>query len=417
MSSQGNQKVALHRRSERGSVTIMTAILLFGLVLVMGLAIDISRVYMVRASLQNAADAAALAAARELNSGAGGLVDAVTQAQAIANKYGFNRTGLTAPDATVSTVEFATSLNGPWYLGAGGVPAGTETTIKFVRVTTQAANVSILFAARALGSTHVEQRSAVAGMSVGLNRICNFFPIALALTPANWSALQAATPGAPSQLIGTYSDNITGNSATVDDHGYAVIQIDCTDFGTPCPFPVNGAGEVETVALSAGIPNLCASIGESKTLDSSQSANPNNGRDSIARGSNTRLDIYVNGPGQLDPATFPPDKNVTLGITATQYLNNSPTTAPTHTPQDERRILFMPIIEPIPAGGSPTVRIVDFGAFVLRDSVAGGSGCGQGSFCGADLSLEYLGKDFAIGRGYFDPNSPSTSLTKAVLYR
>src|SRR4030095_7928490 len=115
-------------RGERGSVTIMTAILLFGLVLVMGLVIDVSRFYMVRASLQNAADAAALAGARELSSGTTGLVDAVTQAQAIVNKFGFNRTGLTAPTATISTVEFAASLNGPWYVGSGGVPAGTEAT-------------------------------------------------------------------------------------------------------------------------------------------------------------------------------------------------------------------------------------------------------------------------------------------------
>src|SRR6266404_7571233 len=121
-------------RSERGSVTIMTAVLLVGLVLVIGLSIDVSRIYMVRSGLQNAADAAALAAARELNSGTGGLTDAVTQAQAAAleaNKYGLNRTGAAVPNVTISTVEFAASLNGPWYIGAGGVPAGVETTIKY----------------------------------------------------------------------------------------------------------------------------------------------------------------------------------------------------------------------------------------------------------------------------------------------
>jgi hypothetical protein len=397
----------------------MTAILLFGLVLVLGLAIDVSRIYMVRASLQNAADAAALAAARELNSGTGGLTDAVTQAQAIVNRYGFNRTGLTAPTASIVTVEFAASLNGSWYV-AGNVPAGTEGTIKFVRVTTQTANVSILFGARVLGSTHVEQRQAVAGMSVNLNRICNFFPIALALTPGTWATLQAAAPGAASQLTATYSDDITGTSATVVERGYAVIQIDCDEFGSPCPYPVNGAGEVETVALSAGIPGLCASIGDEETLDSSQSANPNNGRDSIARGSNTRLDIYDNGPGSLNATTYPPDSNVELGLTATQYINDSPMTAPTHTAQDDRRVLVMPIIEPIPSGGSPTVTIVDFGAFLLRNTVEEGTSCGAGAWCGGDLQLEYLGKDFGIGRGYFDPNCGAvvtTTLTKAVLYR
>lgn len=394
----------LSHSNERGSVTIMTAILLFGLVLVMGLVIDISRIYVVRTSLQNAADAAALAGARELNSGTTGLTAAVTEAQAIVNKYGFNRTGLTAPQVSIVTVEFAASLNGPWYLGAGGVPAGTENTIKFVRVTTQSANVSIIFAARALGSTHAEQRTAVAGMSVGLNRICNFFPIALALTADNQAAL---TTGSLVQLTGTYTDNITGSSATVPDHNYAVIQIP----------DINGTGNVETIDLAAGIPNLCASIGEQKTLDSSQSANSNNGRDAIAKGANTRFDVYSNGAGQLDPVTFPPDLNIASGITAAQYLAGSPITTPSHAGQSERRILLMPIILPLPAGSSPTIQITKFGAFLLRNPVQGGINCGPNTWCGADLQLEYLGDAFSIGRGYFNPNGGTTSLTKAVLYR
>jgi Flp pilus assembly protein TadG len=409
------------RKDERGSVTIMTAILLFGLVLVLGLAIDISRIYMVRAGLQNAADAAALAAARELNSGSSGLTDAVAQAQAIVNSFGFNRTGLTAPTASIVTVEFAASLSGPWYVGAAGVPAGSEGTIEYVRVTTQTANVNILFAARVLGSSHVEQRQAVAGMSVNLNRICNFFPIALALTPATWATLQAAAPGTASQLTGTYTDGITGSTASVVEYGYAVIEIECDDFGTPCPYPVSGTGAVETVSLAAGIPGLCASIGDEKTLDSSQSANSNNGRDALARGTNTRLNIYSPGPGSLNATTYPPDSNVTLGITATEYLAKSPLTAPSNPGQDDRRVLVMPIIEPIPPGGSPTVTIVDFGAFVLRNTVEEGTSCGPSTWCGADLQLEYLGKDFPIGRGFFTPDCGATvnttTLTKAVLYR
>src|SRR5258708_7608086 len=163
---------------ERGSVTIMTAILLVGLCLVLGLSIDVSRIYMVRSGLQNAADAAALSAARELNSGTGGLSDAVTQAQAAAlqaNKYGLNRTGAAVPNVTISKVEFSTHLaaNATWDDNTNGNtdPPGTETSIRYIRVTTQTASISMVFAAQALGSTHVEQRTAVAGMSVPLNTI------------------------------------------------------------------------------------------------------------------------------------------------------------------------------------------------------------------------------------------------------
>src|SRR5829696_4032397 len=81
---------AKRRTDERGSVMIMTAILMAGIILAVGLCIDVARVYMVRTELQNAADAAALSAARELNSGSGGIQDAVIRATTIVNSYGFN---------------------------------------------------------------------------------------------------------------------------------------------------------------------------------------------------------------------------------------------------------------------------------------------------------------------------------------
>ena len=46
------------RRAESGSIVIMTAIFMLLLFLMLGFCIDASRIYMVRAELQNAADAA-----------------------------------------------------------------------------------------------------------------------------------------------------------------------------------------------------------------------------------------------------------------------------------------------------------------------------------------------------------------------
>ena len=65
---------------ERGSIMIMTAIFALLLLLMVGLCIDISRLYMVRAELQNAADAAALTAAREINGGTGEMSSPTTRA-------------------------------------------------------------------------------------------------------------------------------------------------------------------------------------------------------------------------------------------------------------------------------------------------------------------------------------------------
>jgi len=284
-------------KGERGSVTVMTAVLLVGLVLVLGLSIDVSRIYMVRSGLQNAADAAALAAARELNSGPGGINDAVNQTKVAAleaNKYGLNRTGVTAPAVTISKVEFAAFIDGTWYNAGDASALGVVDTIKFVRVTTQAASVSVLLAAKALGATHIEQRTAVAGMSVGLNTICNVFPVVIALTPKNQTDLLVNGK----QFTVTYQDDITGSSAAVVDHSYAVIQVD------------SFFGHVGTVQLAAGIPNLCAYLGQTETLDSSQSANKKNGRNAISDGANTRFDFYPTGGGGIDPITFPPDTNI-----------------------------------------------------------------------------------------------------------
>jgi Flp pilus assembly protein TadG len=392
---------------ERGSVTIMTSVLLVGLVLVIGLSIDVSRIYMVRTGLQNAADAAALAAARELNSGPSGLTDAVTQAQAAAlqaNKYGLNRTGAVGPNVTISKVEFAPNLNnGPWYDGAAAA-TGVASTIKYVRVTTQAASVSILFAAKALGSSHIEQRTAVAGMSVPLNEICNFFPVAIALTNLNLAAHAAFTA--------TYKDG-TGSSITLGNQNYTVIDVAI----------ITGNGAPETANLAAGIPTICASLGDVVALSTSPSANSTNGPKQIADGANTRMDTYRNGyANSLNPTTYPPDTNIydmnNPLLTDTQYLAKSPLSPPTNPGQDDRRILVMPLVSPGTYSPTPGAAIKKFGAFLMRHSVSR-SGANAG-----DLQLEYLGDDFVVPSGFYNPNNPCvllatpcSSLTKAVLYK
>jgi len=393
------------RRGERGSVTVMTAVILVALVLVIGLSIDISRIYMVRSGLQNAADAAALAAARELNGGTGGLADAVTQAKAVAlqtNKYGFNRTGLTATSVTISKVEFSTSLatNATWYDNTlvNNVPAGTERTIRYVRVTTQSASVNMLFAARALGATHAEQRTSTAGASTGLNRLC-FFPVAVALTDLT----------IPVHQMTLNFTNGTGSSITIANKGYTVLNV---------PEAHPGEGAPETANSAAGGFPLCGSIGDTLALSTSNSANSTNGPKQIADGANTRFDTYRNGyANALVPSSFPPDTNVYDNngqpITAAQYLNRSPFTAPPDNPpgKEDRRILVMPIVTPGTYNPN-TITIKKFGAFLLRKSVSRTGGNA------GDLFVEYLGDTYVIGSGSFDPGATAGgSLSIAVLYR
>src|SRR5262245_43578646 len=244
---------------------------------------------MTRTELQNAADAAALAAARELNGGTGGLNDAVTAAQAAAlqaNKYGLNRTGGNAPAVTISTVEFAASLNGPWYAGAGGVPAGTEKSIRYVRVTTLTSTTPVLFAVSTLGNTHTEARSATAGYSAPINTICDFFPTAVALDPRVEPGDDPATGyPMPNTAMNLRFVQGTGSSATLANHDYIILEVP----------DINGNGAPETAVLSAGLTSLCQTLNFSVPFHMTPSANQNNGPRQITDGVNTRFNVYANG--------------------------------------------------------------------------------------------------------------------------
>ena len=414
------------RKGERGNVMIMTAILAVGLVLAVGLCIDGARIYMTRAELQNAADAAALAGARELNGGTGGLTDAVAAAQAAAlqaNKYGLNRTGGNAPAVTISTVEFAASLNGPWYTGAGGVPAGSEPTISYVRVTTLITTTPVLFAVKALGNSHAESRTATAGYSAPINTICDFFPIAVALDPA-YSAADGddpATgyPAANTTMLLTFNQG-TGGAAILSNKDYVILEVP----------DINGNGAPETEALAGGLTSICQTLNTTVPFHMTPSANPNNGPKQIAKGVDTRFDNCVtgspcdiNGAGPaLDPATYPPDTNVQETITFQQYDNRTAVTAPpTHPPgQDQRRILVVPIVWP-GTYDPPNAIVKKWAAFFIKDKPIVNSPCTKNDTNGqnscAQFYVEWIDERLILGRGGYNPAGGCTTLSVPVLYQ
>ena len=66
------------RKGERGSILAMSAMGMLTVVLAAGLGVDISHFYLVKAELQNAADASALAAASAINSNPSGIIEEPT---------------------------------------------------------------------------------------------------------------------------------------------------------------------------------------------------------------------------------------------------------------------------------------------------------------------------------------------------
>ena len=401
---------------------ILTTLLMLGIVLAMGLCIDVSRVYMVRTELQNAADAAALAAARELDSGTGGIQDAVTRATNIVNDYGFNRAAVTIAPASV---KFAVNLDGPYW------PQGPDTdanaaNIKFVQVTTQSAVTTMLFAIQALGNNHTESRTATAGMSAPINTICDFFPIAVALDPAynpadgdDPSCTSNCYPGPNTPMLLTFNQG-TGSEAILSNKDYVILEVP----------DINGRGAPETEALAGGLTNRCQTLNTTVPFHMTPSANPNNGPKQIAKGVDTRFDNCVtgspcdiNGAGPaLDPADYPPDTNIQGTITFQQYDNRTAVTAPPNHPpgQDQRRILIVPIVWP-GTYDPPNAIVKKWAAFFLKDKPIVNSPCTKNDTNGqnscAQFSVEWIDEKLVLGRGGVDPAGGCTNFSVAVLYK
>lgn len=375
-----------NRRSERGSVLAISTFGMLALLLATGLCIDISHFYLVRGELQNAADAAALAGASALNSDDSGIVKAANYAVESLNSYEFNKKGVTIPR---SNVLFAKNLNGPYVSEA--TAKGQAKDIRFVQVTIPPAAVNTTFAAPVLGATRNVAANATAGMSVSLNKFCDWIPL---------SAIDSdGVYFVPGQMYTIRS--APGNK--VSPGNYQILAVD------------GPGGKDVRESLAGGVKN-CVGAGSIVSTKPGVTAGP------VRQGLNTRFGDYAS---KLDPDEYPPDENVQENITYQQYLdaqqardaNGTPASGTFQAPSEGvptrgRRVVLIPIIrESEFDNGRDDVRIDRFAAFFLQTSVGNGNG--------GDIQAEYIGIRVVVGRGGYDPSGGATSpeLTIPVLYR
>ena len=120
------------KRKQKGAVAIIFSLTAVVLLTMGGLVLDMGHLYIAKAELQNAADAAALAGARRLDETAAGITNARDDAITIAalNNYNF-ATPLTI---TAANTEFSSNPAGPWLSYATALASPTGMT--FVRVDT-----------------------------------------------------------------------------------------------------------------------------------------------------------------------------------------------------------------------------------------------------------------------------------------
>ena len=360
------------RKNERGSVLAVAAISMLAMLLATGLAVDISRFYSAQAELQNAADAAALAAVSALNSRAAGISDATDNAVQAMNNYDFNKTGVTFPRENVL---FAVNYNGTYMSEAAARTQPHD--IRFVKVTTPASPVGVSFAASVLGSSKDLSATATAGYSVPINIFCDFLPV---------SVIDYGVPLAPGNTYTFRADNQQQISA-----------------GNMQILAVAGPGGSDVrIGLASGV-DACAQAGAEYAIDSKPGGNTG----PVKQGINTRFDDYASG---LDPSLQPPDTNIKENINYTQYRDGSPSQAPSHTGVANRRVVIIPIVKQGQFNqGRNTVTFDRFGQFFLQSRVDGNG----------NVSAEYISDIVITGKGGYDPNGgPVDNLSAVpVLYK
>lgn len=376
-----NFTIAMSRRSERGSILATTTLGMLAFLLAVGLGVDISRLYTAKTELQNAADAAALAAASGLNGAPSGITDATDRAVAAMNNYDFNKTMVAF---TRSAVRFAKNLDdfdkGLDMSEAAASSSAVAKDIRFVKVVTPSEPVGVTFAAVLLGNNRNLSAEATAGLSIPLNMFSGYLPVFVVdsddgktIVPGNLYTFRA------------------GSQSSVSPGNYQALAID------------GPGGTDDRMGLASGVKNV---VGAGGYVDTK----PGVTAGAVRQGINTRFDEYASG---LDPASYPPDTNIAENITYDQYRAGTVTRSPGHTGVEGRRVVLIPIVKINQMGGGrTTVQIDRFGAFFLRGRVPGGSG--------GDIQAEYIGEGVVVGTGTYDPNAPANNgppITKPVLYK
>jgi Flp pilus assembly protein TadG len=430
------------RKNERGNVLAYTVIATLFLFLAVGLGADLSHLYLVKTELQNAADAAALAGASALLlPEADRIPTAVQRAVDTLNKNKYNFNSEEFDDVTPlaeqpALVTFAVNLDGPYVDAA--TAAGTDN-IRFVKVDTPTVDVNIYFAIPILGLARNMTGTATAGLSVRTNVFCNYLPIAV-------------VEGSFGEGVGWYDFNGDGTKDPATDCTPPPGAPTCDPRLKFCPgcrykmvagpgaWEDTSPGNYQALDAGSGATDLKLAIagGASTCLRTNEDAElitetePGRMTGPILKGLNTRFDDYkafggggtvvIGGVSKPIEEAFPPDPNIYdnappnktdpyPGISYNYYNDPSGTKeAPTHTPQDGRREILMPIINQTEFdAGKDTVQFTKFGKFFMNRKVGGIPSS-------PEIYVEFL--DIALGQGGFDPaGGPTAPIVVPVLYR
>lgn len=294
-------------RSQRGSFSLLFVWTLLLMLAFTGIALDTARAYSRRVELQGVADAAALAAARELNGTAAGVTAAVTKAGEAVRRFKYQYDTVTM-EWSDTAIEFGTA---PAYDGAwksAGSAASSPAGMYYAKVDTSelgvaAASVEAAFM-RIIGVDFAATN--VVGRAIAGRSSINITPLAVCAMSPN-AAMPRANPGPP-PLVELVEYGFRRGVA------YDLMNLN-PDGTTPANFLVNpidppgAAGNTVHTSIGTVGPFVCTgTMAMTKVTGGALRVDSPFPLSDLYRQLNSRFDQYDGG--LCNPAGAPPDFNI-----------------------------------------------------------------------------------------------------------
>lgn len=402
-------------RHQRGAVAIIIGITLAVLIGFVGLALDLGKLYIAKTELQNAADACALAAARELT---GTNIAQLDIAEAAGITTGTRSAVLFQSEAVQlavnQDVSFSATLNGTYLTKSNFTTAPQIAALRYARCTATRSDIANWF---------IQVLNTIPGNDIGNQTVVS--TAAATLAPAQTTcaipvsicsgALKDAT-GA-NKPVGTWLEGAIGPGATGLTGNFKWI-----DF-TP---PGGGASELGAILKGAGtcnLPSVGTEVGQAGVISSL--ADEWNSRFGVYKGSTKLEDITPDFTGYSYTEINWPSKFGAYNDFATRRGSNAPLQSDTVTGLNiqgtvmtnvllqargaDRRLNIVPVVDCDDFVSGTTAPVEQWACVLMLHPInnsAGGGGGSGGSSTGTGSSrmfLEYRGASN-------DPSSPCASL-------
>lgn len=265
------------RQKQNGAVLILVVVGMIAMLAMVGLALDGGHAMLSKTRLQNAVDAAALSAAKELDL-AGDTVlarnAAVLTFAANGSAQGNSELGAAYADSTIDLeVQFSQTLN-PFVPGTSPP--------EYVRVRARNFRLPVWFASIVGVTEKVVAATAVAGPSPTINTACNIAPMMVCGDPAAGAPYWGYTPGEPDVLKSSTSGSDVGPG------NFQLIRLG------------DSTGGADIRLAMAGNYDGCATSGDVVETEPGNTVGP------VVQGINTRFGSY-SGPMAGQASTYPPD--------------------------------------------------------------------------------------------------------------